>query len=293
MTKALLKEILFLAVVILLFSTSCFFIHLNGSQNGGNVNAENGLRKKHFSAPWLKSSRRKVLFVELYTNKIYYGKGKFKTGEYYISSTWDLALQSMNFEVHRVSTKEYYERMSKEDLAPYHRIFVRDPKFHRLYEDNHDILCRVRPLFFYGEWEHQKNDFNYRYEFPFHEKQIVTAHKDDVNSFLGYFPHNLLEDSKVQNKKKSGLLYGKKAEYFQGFEEVFQRLLDAGFELHSTCQDTEDQQCPFPEGVLKHGPMKPEAFAHLMTEFSFVIGFRKPEVRYIHVTFKDCVAKFE
>ena len=67
MTKALLKEILFLAVVILLFSTSCFFIHLNGSQNGGNVNAENGLRKKHFPAPWLKSSRRKVLFVELYT----------------------------------------------------------------------------------------------------------------------------------------------------------------------------------------------------------------------------------
>lgn len=293
MTKALLKEILFLAVVILLFSTSCFFIHLNGSQNGGNVNTENGLRKKHFPAPWLKSSRRKVLFVELYTNKKYYGKGKFKTGEYYISSTWDLALQSMNFEVHRVSTKEYYERMSKEDLAPYHRIFVRDPKFHHLYEDNHDILCRVRPLFFYGEWEHQKNDFNYRYEFPFHEKQIVTAHKDDVNSFLGYFPHNLLEDSKVQNKKKSGLLYGKKAEYFQGFEEVFQRLLDAGFELHSTCQDTEDQQCPFPEGVLKHGPMKPEAFAHLMTEFSFVIGFRKPEVKYIHVTFKDCVAKFE
>lgn len=289
MTKTLLKEILFLAVVILLFSTSCFFIH----SNGGNVNAENGLRKKHFPAPWLKSSRRKVLFVELYTNKTYYGKGKFKTGEYYISSTWDLALQSMNFEVHRVSTKEYYERMSKEDLAPYHRIFVRDPKFHHLYEDNHDILCRVRPLFFFGEWEHQKNDFNYRYEFPFHEKQIVTAHKDDVNSFLGYFPHNLLEDSKVQNKKKSGLLYGKKAEYFQGFEEIFQRLLDAGFKLHSTCQDTEDQQCPFPEGVIKHGPMKPEAFARLMTEFSFVIGFRKPEVRYIHATIIYCVIKFK
>jgi len=160
-----------------------------------------------------------------------------------------------------------------------HRIFVRDPKWHRFY-NRREIFCKVRPMYFYGEWYFGKNDDNYRFQVPFDEKQVLSAYIDDRNAFMGYFPHNLLNRTNVPNAErgKKGLLYGKKPEYFEGYDELIHALMKAGYELHSTCKDSPEEQCPFPPGVIRHGSMKPNEYAELMANFSFMLGFKKPEV---------------
>jgi len=195
-----------------------------------------------------------------------------------MSATWDYALRQIGFSVDRVSTTHYYERMSPEEIRQYHRIFVRDPREHRYY-NMHDILCKVRPMYFYGDWYYKKNDRNYRFRLPFAEKQILSAHPDDHNTFMGYFPHNILSDEDIPkaDRGKKGLLYGKKPEYFEGYESVIQALLSDGFELHSTCKDSTAKNCSFPPEVIRHNDLNPDEFAQLMKEFSFILGFKKPE----------------
>jgi len=228
------------------------------------------------AAPWISGENRKVLFVELHTWDVFYGSSKYKTGEYYVSATWDYALRQNGFKVHRVSTNHYYERMTSDEILAYHLIFVRDPKWHHLYHQK-EIMCKVRPMYYYGDWFYGKNDHNYRFQVPFAEKQVLSAHMDDRNTFMGYFPHNLLSDSRLPKKerKKVGLLYGKKPEYFDGHESVIKALIDAGFELHSTCHDPD---CSLPDGVVRHGTMKPDIYAGLMKQFSFMLGLGQPEV---------------
>ena len=119
-----------------------------------------------FAAPWILGENRKVLFVELHTWDVYYGPSKYKTGEYYVSATWDYALRKNGFSVYRVSTDHYYERMTSEEILAYHLIFVRDPKWHRLYHQK-EIMCKVRPMYYHGDWYYgKKNDHNYRFQVP-------------------------------------------------------------------------------------------------------------------------------
>jgi hypothetical protein len=233
-------------------------------------------RPDQLAAPWIAKKERRVLFVELHTWDLYYGPSKYKTGEYYVSATWDYALRKNGFRVERVSTRHYYEKMTNGEMLAYHRIFVRDPRWHRLYHQK-EIMCKVRPMYYYGDWFYRKNDHNYRFQVPFAEKQILSAHIDARNTFMGYFPHNLLDNNESPSKerKKVGLLYGKKPEYFKGHEAVITSLIDSGFELHSTCNDPD---CPLPEGVIRHGAMKPATYAGLMKQFSFMLGFQQPEV---------------
>jgi hypothetical protein len=172
--------------------------------------------------------------------------------------------------------------MSADDMKKYHLIFVRDPKEHRFYNDT-EIFSKVRPMYFFGGWKFEKNLHNYRFQVPFQETQIVTAYPDvdTNNTFLGYFPHNLLEstDSSFVSEKtrnRIGFLLGKRPEYFIGFKHVIQSLLDNGWELHTTCKDTMNLSCPIPSGVIRHGPMPPQDFANLMKSFSMMLGFKKP-----------------
>ena len=191
----------------------------------------------------------------------------------------DYALRRNGFAVHRVSTKQFYDRMKKNEIKKYHLIFVRDPKWHRYY-DEHDILCKVRPMYYFGGWYQGRNPDNYRFQFPFAESQILTAHPGTRNNFLGYFPHNLLinEDPPKAKRGRVGLLYGKKPEYFDGREDLIQALLDEGFELHATCKGSKDRNCTFPVGVIQHGHLKPDEFSNLMRSFSFMLGFQRPPV---------------
>jgi hypothetical protein len=228
-------------------------------------------------AGWIPPAKRKVLFVELHRWTDFYGPSKYKTGEYYMSATWDYALQRNGFEIDRVSTNQYYERMDVEEIMQYHRIFVRDPKFHRFYNIS-SIACKVRPMYFFGDWFYGKNDRNYRFQVPFAEKQILSAHPDDHNTFLGYFPHNLLSYDGIPKAErgKVGLLYGKRPEYFEGYDDVILALLSEGFELHTTCKDTLEKHCPFPVEVIRHENLNPDEFAQLMKKFSFMLGFKNP-----------------
>ena len=262
----------------------------------------NNIWKGSNCARWIAEEQRIVLFVELNTWKHYYGKSKYKTGEYYVSATWvrfwlvclhslnykfqcshflekDYALRRNGFGVHRVSTKQYYDRMKKNEIRKYHLIFVRDPKWHRYY-DEHDILCKVRPMYYFGGWYRGKNPQNYRFQFPFAENQILTAHPGTRNTFLGYFPHNLLNEVNLSNASRGrvGLLYGKKAEYFDGREHLIQKLLDEGFELHTTCSNSMHKNCSFPNNVIRHGHLNPQDFSKLMGSFSFMLGFQRPLV---------------
>lgn len=239
-------------------------------------------------APWIPDHGRKVLFVELLTWEDYYNKLKKTTGEYYVSATWDYALRRNGFVVDRVSTKQYYDRMTKSELLVYHRIFVRDPRWHHYYDDK-NILCRVRPMYFYGGWVFGKNDHNYRFNAPFAQTQILSANREEKNSFLGYFPHNILQpDEQRPFRKKVGFLLGKMPHYFDGHGDVIKALLDAGFELHSTCTDLSTKVCPLPQEIIRHGSMTPIAFANLMTQFSFMLGFVEPKVSIIFIPWYTC-----
>jgi len=233
-------------------------------------------------AEWIEEENRRVLFVELHDWDTFYGKSKYKTGEYYVSACWDYALRQNGFHVDRVSTNHYYKVMAKDEIKKYHLIFVRDPKEHRFYNDA-ILFSKVRPMYFFGGWTFEKNLHNYRFRVPFQEHHIVTAYPDNDsnNTFLGYFPHNTLnmKDSygvSRKTRKRIGFLLGKRPEYFLGFENVIQNLLDYGWELHTTCQDTLNVSCPFPSNVIRHGSMSPEDFANLMKTFSMMLGFQNP-----------------
>ena len=244
---------------------------------------ENVMKPSYFDessicAKWIPSKRRKVLFVELNRWEDYYGGSKYKTGEYYVSATWDYALRKHGFQVKRVSTHQYYKRMKVEEILQYHRIFVRDPKHHRYYNIS-SIQCKVRPMYFFGDWYYKKNVHNYRFQVPFDEKQILSANPDNHNTFLGYFPHNLLSSSDLPNyeRGKVGLLYGKKPEYFKkDYHDVILALLSEGFELHTTCMDTAKKKCHLPDEVIRHGNLNPDDFAKLMKKFSFMLGLGEP-----------------
>ena len=230
-------------------------------------------------AHWIPEKERKVLFVELHRWKDYYGPSRYKTGEYYASATWDYALKQNGFRVDRVSTKEFYDRMEVQAIKQYHRIFVRDPKYHRFYNMT-DVICRVRPMYFFGDWFYKKNDHNYRFQYPFSESQILSANPDSHNTFIGYFPHNLLSPVngiQMADRGKVGLLYGKKPEYFEGYYDLISTLLLRGFELHTTCKDTPLKKCPIPSKVVRHEEVKPKEFAEMMQGFSFMLGFKQPE----------------
>jgi len=234
---------------------------------------------QHSSAPWLPMNKKRVLFVELLSWDMYYKPKSRKTGEYYVSATWDYALRRNGFIVDRVSHNHYYERMLKQDILKYHRIFVRDPRWHRFYDD-HGILCKVRPMYFFGGWIFGTDKYNYRFQAPFAENQVLSANREERNTFMGYFPHNLLlgEDPPKAERDKVGFLLGKKPEYFEGYESIISALLDAGFELHSTCTDSSDKACPLPSKVVRHGSMSPNDYAELMKRFSFMLGFVAPIV---------------
>jgi len=62
---------------------------------------------------------------------------------------------SWSIEWAQSSTMKEWRAMT---LKKYHRIFVRDPKWHRFY-DRREILCKVRPMYFYGvswrSWPHE------------------------------------------------------------------------------------------------------------------------------------------
>ncbi len=229
-------------------------------------------------AQWIPINKRKVLFVELQTWSDYYGPSKYKTGEYYASATWEYALRKLGFGVDRVSTKQYYDRMTVDEMMQYYRIFVRDPKPHHHYNIS-SFFCKVRPMYFFGDWSYKKKENNYRYDVPFSEKQILSANPDNHNTFMGYFPHNLLfSDSNTPHleRGKVGLLYGKKPEYFEGYYDIMQGLLSNGFELHATCKDTIEKNCNLPGDVIRHENLNPNDFAKLMSNFSFMLGFKEP-----------------
>jgi len=102
--------------------------------------------------------------------------------------------------------------MASDEIGQYYRIFVRDPRWHSSY-DHLDILCKVRPMYYFGEWYKGRSKGNYRFNWSFDEKQIVVAHPGDRNTFLDYFPHNILSDDLMlptaADRGRVGLLYGK------------------------------------------------------------------------------------
>jgi hypothetical protein len=278
------------------------FISPNAPKNVGTTTSEMNGKS---CASWISAQRRKILFVELHTWEMYYGPSKYKTGEYYVSSTWDYALRRNEFEVHRVSTRHFFERMRPSEMRSYHRIFLRDPKWHPYFR-HHDILCRIRPMYYFGEWYQNKVNITW-FQWPFDRKvseaffarpsdnfifnsfiqllihqQILVAHPEAFNTFMGYFPHNLIVDKTIPKAERGrvGLLYGKKPEYFVPHQALIQRLVNEGFELHSTCTDTsETMKCPFPKEVIQHQNIGPTEYASLLNNFSFMLGFQKVSVK--------------
>ena len=227
-------------------------------------------------APAIPVKDRRVLFVELHSWEKYYGPSKYKTGEYYVSASWDYALRRNGFHVDRVSTRYFFERMTPSEMRMYHRIFIRDPKW-SVHFNHHDILCRTRPMYYFGEWYQNKVKFNEWFIWPFDKKQILVAHPEDFNTFMGYFPHNLLLNwtTPQPERGKIGLLYGKKPEYFVPYQALIKRLIAEGFELHSTCTDNDSMKCPFPPAVIQHQNLGPAEYSTLLTKFSFMLGFQK------------------
>lgn len=138
-------------------------------------------------------------------------------------------------------------------------------------------------MYYFGEWYRGRNKQNMKFNWFFDEKQIVVAHPEDHNTFLGYFPHNILSDHRLPTlpaeRGRVGLLYGKKPEYFEPYTILIEALIKAGFTLHTTCKDEVKKQCPFPTEVVRHTNIGPSQYASLMQQFSFMLGFIHPLVR--------------
>jgi hypothetical protein len=249
-------------------------------------------------AHWIPSKDRKVLFVELLTWDMYTNRDDVKkkseydlAGESYVSATWDYALRMNGFQVDFVNA-DHFEKMTPSEMSSYHRIFFDIYRHFKIFKwhpqyTHHDVLCRVRPMFFWGRWlppNPYNNQSNYG---PYDSKQMLVPYPEEWNTFMGFFPHNFLNVTTLKAERgRTGFLLGKKPEYFAPYHALIQRLVSEGFELHSTCSDKDFTKCPFPSEVVQHTRIKPAEFGELMSKFSFMLGFGKVSANLIKLQFR-------
>ena len=212
--------------------------------------------------------RKKVLFVQVSTMDVFKRPDVSHSGEEYVTACLDWALRRMGVEVHRYHHS--WEDLPIEYLSDFDRIFRNGLEWHPQFEDHPEVACKTRPLHFWGNGFYDPPRTNYT------TRQILAPYPDELNTFLGFFPHLLVEPDRIEPnpyRNKEGLIIGKNKEYFvkdPGFLPSIQHLIDNGFVLHSTCHNDDD--CGLPSGVLNHHALTPDEFANLVAKMAFAIG---------------------
>jgi hypothetical protein len=220
-------------------------------------------------ASWVPSQDRKVLFVGLSTWADFYAPGSSSGGEDYVSATWDYALRRNGFQVVGKIDMGTFQQMTDLEMRSYYRFFFNGPATWHPHFRYRDILCRARPMDFFGRWQQKGPEGRYD------PKQIVTPYDGGFLTYMGYFPHNLLNTTTSKAERgRVGFLLGKHAKYFVPHQAVIQRLISEGFSLHATCRDHDSIKCPFPAEVTNHQYISPSEYAKLMSSFSFMLGFQ-------------------
>jgi len=183
-------------------------------------------------AKWVPKENRFVLFVHALGMKTYTSNtlSGYSSGEFYAAASWDYAIRQHGFEVEEVTMAEL-DSMPKENLEKYHRIIFGCAYSHWEEkcnaEDDFDMLlsistilqdyrCKVGALFW---WDHEEDEApGFLGPGFFTPKQTRSPFDwQSTNTFLGMFPHFLVEDNfKPPNPERGrvGLVLGKQGSYF-------------------------------------------------------------------------------
>jgi len=216
-------------------------------------------------------------------------------------------LEQSGFQVDTVSPARPFHTISPATLQQYHRIFFNGVQYFPHLKEHPGIVCRLRPLFFWGNWprtDPNYGDSNNATPYQYDPRQILAPFPEDYNTFVGFFVHSLLDennnvdDSNINStspaenindaawtvssagkpRTKQGFIIGRKAHLFDDRDKaLMQTLLDNGFQLHSIC--TGLFHCGgLPAGVQIHSNLNPQTYAQFMKEMAFLIGFGDPIV---------------
>lgn len=280
-TKTMSLILLFCVAQILLASISGIF-----SRNVDPLMQQQASQQSTCAAH-IPPSSRKVLFIRMPTMKKFYEKFSKKGGEYYVYACLDYALRQNGFEVEM--TNQHLGRISEQELRQYHRIFLNgiEEQYYQLdvLRNNPDILCKLRPLHFFGNWRPEPPKNNQTV--VLNHRQILSPYQDVYNTFMGYFVHSLLYDDGNKEERqlatptprpKKGLIVGKIQSLFNAQHyAIMEALIAEGYTLYSVCKDL-THHCGMPPQVIVQRSMAPKDYAALMGEMAFLIGFGDPVV---------------
>ncbi|CAB9507310.1 expressed unknown protein [Seminavis robusta] len=195
------------------------------------------------------------------------------SGEEYVFACLDWAFRQIGVEVHRRDRS--IEELSPAFLAQYHRIFSNGVNWHPDFHEHPEVTCKVRTLHFWGNKIPGP-------EAPYDQRQILSPFPEDYNTFLGFFPHELVAQNRTipdRHRGKEGLIVGKVAFLFQldpDFVPAVQTLIDSGFTMHSVCREQLENNCGLPDGVVMHSSLSPEEYSQLIARMAFLIGAGAP-----------------
>lgn len=169
---------------------------------------------------------------------------------------------------------------SSNQLQRYHRIFENGVRYSEPLYNHPELICKMRPLHFWGNWKGDQES-----DVPYDPRQIVSPYPEDYNTFIGFFVHSLLWESKPQHTKQSnhGLIIGRSSSAITAgkHDKIVKALVDKGFILHSICRSSildSTPNCGLPAGVVIHASLGPKEYSELMGEMAFLIGFGDPVV---------------
>ena len=246
-------------------------------------------------ANWVPKEKRNVLFVHALGMKSFTSNTipGYMSGEFYAAASWDYAIRQNGFEVEEV-TMEELDSMPKENLEKYHRVVFACAYWHWEekcnFPDDFDMLlsisaklqdyrCKVGALYW---WDHEKDEApGFLGPGFFTPKQTLSPFDwQSTNTFLGMFPHFLVEDDfEPPNPERGrvGLVLGKEGSYFDAQAiEVVKELVRNNFTIHTTCRHGNCAAVRTIEGVMNHVKLGPAQYASLMKSCAFMLGIGKP-----------------
>lgn len=263
-------------------------------------------------ASWIRPKNRKIMLLNSlgmvnYTNNV---EQRYMSGEFYAIASWDHAFRQNGFQVDEVTFEQVLE-LPDEELHAYHRIILgcpyvewdekcalgNDKEYLRaLAAKLNPVKCKVGTIFW---WDHDKDEVpGFLGRDFFTPKQVLTPFKwNDINTFLGFFPHFLVNekdtskfidastkgkdkelDAAIQ-KERHGLVLSKDGTFFDDESlRVIDALVMKNFTIHTTCKLHNCSMFLKRTGVINHKKLSPDKYAELMERVAFMLGIGNPVI---------------
>jgi len=189
-------------------------------------------------------------------------------GEILIRTSLERGLQDLGFEIHTAKSDAEFEALGKNAME--YSFLVMDPWTYagKGWVPKQPVSLKLNDLFilsFFGSKQLKNLNIDI-------SSKVLTAYPTSPeNDFLGYFISSSFLFSTKPTKKNQGVIWGKKAEYFQGRETLIKELAEL-CELHSTLS-TKAIDHP---NIVYHQHLTPDNWQHLLAESKFLLGLGDP-----------------